>query len=348
MAAAFSELGINLRLIAKQGDPCLTDAELMKHYGEKPDSFAINRVVVPKIRILSSIVFALKSFLLCLQNKPDLFYARNLWSALLILLLRKSTIIELHDIPRSWIARLNLKILCRSAPVLKIVCISEALRDDLLHIEPAMKAKLVVMHDGAKAEHVTPEISNLQFDVSYFGSLYKGKGIEIISSVAPLMPRIEFHIFGGSSSEVSDCRSIVDEKNVYFHGRIPPADVPKFMVRSKCLLLPSQKIMESFGGGGDIGKYTSPLKLFEYMSSKRPIISSNLENLKEVITHNETALLVDADDVQGWVEAIDTLLHDEVLSENLAKEAYSLLVSEYTWIRRCEKILALLKVCRGQ
>ena len=45
----------------------------------------------------------------------------------------------------------------------------------------------------------------------------------------------------------------------------------------------SKKILRSAGGVGNIAKYTSPLKLFDYMASGKLIIASNLNVFKEIL-----------------------------------------------------------------
>ena len=40
-------------------------------------------------------------------------------------------------------------------------------------------------------------------------------------------------------------------------------------------------------------RYTSPLKLFEYLAAGRPIVASDLAALREVLRHDDTALLVE-------------------------------------------------------
>ena len=46
-------------------------------------------------------------------------------------------------------------------------------------------------------------------------------------------------------------------------------------------------------------RYTSPLKLFEYLTLGRPIVASDLPAIREVLTHERTALLVPPDDPAG-------------------------------------------------
>ena len=50
------------------------------------------------------------------------------------------------------------------------------------------------------------------------------------------------------------------------------------------LIMPSnKKTLRSTGGVGNIAKYTSPLKLFDYLSAGKLIIVSDLKVLNEII-----------------------------------------------------------------
>ena len=43
----------------------------------------------------------------------------------------------------------------------------------------------------------------------------------------------------------------------------------------------------------EISKFISPLKMFEYLATGIPIISSNIKVLREKLIHNQNCLLVD-------------------------------------------------------
>ena len=64
----------------------------------------------------------------------------------------------------------------------------------------------------------------------------------------------------------------------------------KVMMRMDILTLPYANIIKSAGEVDDISKYTSPLKLFEYMSHRKAIIASNLPVLKEVLNSKNSIL----------------------------------------------------------
>ena len=42
--------------------------------------------------------------------------------------------------------------------------------------------------------------------------------------------------------------------------------------------------------------YTSPIKMFEYMASKRPIVASSLPSIKEILSDQDNAILFNPND----------------------------------------------------
>ena len=60
----------------------------------------------------------------------------------------------------------------------------------------------------------------------------------------------------------------------------------------------------------------SPMKLFEYMSTGVPLISSNLIVLKEILKDNHNCLLAEEQSVEEWNNSIIKLLKDKDLDTN--------------------------------
>ena len=79
------------------------------------------------------------------------------------------------------------------------------------------------------------------------------------------------------------------------------------------------------------------MKIFEYMSSGRPIITTPLNSIKEVLSH-KSALFVNPDDSEAIVRAIGKIEKEpefaQVLAENARKE-----VLEFSWQKRAEGII---------
>ena len=88
----------------------------------------------------------------------------------------------------------------------------------------------------------------------------------------------------------------------------------------------------------DTSKWMSPMKLFEYMLSGVPLISSDLPVLREILKDNENAKLVNPGDVDEWCNAIDSFENLDKRYE-IARNAYIKASAKYTWKERLKLIL---------
>ncbi|MCK7516000.1 MAG: glycosyltransferase [Desulfobacterales bacterium] len=172
--------------------------------------------------------------------------------------------------------------------------------------------------------------------VGYVGHLYKGKGMEIIEKIAPKLPDIDFHIIGGLEEDINYWKARNNYPNLIFHGFIEQGQVSKYINSLDICLLPNQKKV-LVGNNINIGDYTSPLKMFDYMAHKKAIIASDLPVLREVL-NEENAVLIAPDNVEGWIQAIEKL-KDEKLREKLANKAYNDFIEKYTWEKRVQVII---------
>jgi len=93
--------------------------------------------------------------------------------------------------------------------------------------------------------------------------------------------------------------------------------------------------------------YTSPLKLFEYMASGRPIVASDLPALREVLRPDGNAVLVEAGDAGALAAGLARVLADPALASRLAAQARAD-VRAYTWDSRAGRIEALLEAVTGR
>ncbi|MDO9047791.1 MAG: glycosyltransferase family 4 protein [Methylobacter sp.] len=63
----------------------------------------------------------------------------------------------------------------------------------------------------------------------------------------------------------------------------------------------------------DVVAYASPLKLFEYMALSKAILAPDRDNIREILTHKENALLFDSDDDQSFMKhLLDLCLNKEL------------------------------------
>ncbi len=114
---------------------------------------------------------------------------------------------------------------------------------------------------------------------------------------------------------------------VHFTGVVPHAQVPDAVAAFDVALQPK------------VTSYASPLKIFDYMAASRAIVAPDQPNIREILTHNETALLFDPADPQAMWQAIATLVADPALRDRLGRAARAALERhDYTWAGNARRI----------
>jgi glycosyltransferase involved in cell wall biosynthesis len=81
----------------------------------------------------------------------------------------------------------------------------------------------------------------------------------------------------------------------------------------------------------------SPLKMFEYMASQRPVISSDLPSVRDVF-NEKNCVFCRPDDPADLAKKIAMILAKPDLAEKISQQAYQD-VKFYTWEKRAAKII---------
>ena len=93
-------------------------------------------------------------------------------------------------------------------------------------------------------------------------------------------------------------------------------------------------------------RYTSPLKLFEYMAVGKPIVAADVPAIRSVITQGVDGILVPVDDHEQLASAITSLLVNRGLAAELGREA-RFRAGDYTWKARAASLRALFGDLKG-
>jgi glycosyltransferase involved in cell wall biosynthesis len=120
---------------------------------------------------------------------------------------------------------------------------------------------------------------------------------------------------------------------------LPPVEVAARLRDAGVLLLPNP-------ASAVASAFNSPLKLFEYMASGRPIVASDLPSFREILTDGHNAVLVEPGNARALAAGIRRIMEDAELGERLARQALED-VRGYTWARRAEKLDALFGEVRS-
>jgi glycosyltransferase involved in cell wall biosynthesis len=180
--------------------------------------------------------------------------------------------------------------------------------------------------------------------VGYAGHLYPWKGVDVLVEALALLPGVRGLVVGGHPAERDTARLQARSRDlgldarVVFAGLVSPPEVSARLGAADVLVLPNPLTPVS-------ARYTSPLKLFEYLAMGRPIVASDLPAFREVLTDRQNALLFEPGSPAALARAVRAVLDDPQLAAALAGRA-SQTAADYTWDRRAERLDALFDETR--
>lgn len=289
-------------------------------------------------------------FAAMLRRLPNeaVVYTRSTRMACMAVQAERVTVLELHD-PLIPLRIAFLKKAFRTSKMRVLVVTTERLKRDVMAAVGLLPEQVLVAGGAAPAASadlpaaVLPERERFAYHVGYAGSALKGKGVSVMLACAQAMPEVAFHLIGPTQA---DCLSFgALPENVILHGYQAGTRVVALLKSMNVLMLPNQPSV-IIRSGADIGAHTSPLKLFEYMASGRPVIASHLPVFDSILTDEVNCLRVEATSAEAFVAAIRRLQAGPELGARLAANALEGFKQNYTWDHRVQRIVAFLAAHR--
>lgn len=288
--------------------------------------------------------FATTLYLLIHAERDAIVYSNESLPLLFASIFFANTVYEMHDFPekKPW---LYSQLLRRARRIV---------------VTNRWKAEALVERYGVSLEKITVELNavdlapyknlpehtvaqtQLGLDtatrkkiVVYTGHLYTWKGVDILCEAASLMPDVAVHVVGGTHNRVEAYKKkYIGIANLHFVGHRPHDEIPLWQRAADVLVVPNTAREEISA------RYTSPMKLFEYMASQTPIVASRLSSI-EAITGHEFALLCAPDDPRTLADAIQESVRNHEAAQVRAVAARRW-VEDHTWDRRAQRILSAL------
>ena len=184
------------------------------------------------------------------------------------------------------------------------------------------------------------------FTVGYTGHFYSGRGMDLLTTIARSMPDINFLWVGGQEKDIAPWHAELYAQsihNVTITGFISNSRLPMYQAAADILVMPYGKKIEG-SSGGNIARVINPMKMFDYLSTGRAIIASNIPVFHEVL-NEKIAVFCDPDNANDWVSAINRLSRNANLRLSMQEAALDA-AKTYSWknrarvsIDKLEKIL---------
>lgn len=284
-----------------------------------------------KIRMYLYIVFTL-------IVKDVTFYTRSALLGLCASALGRKSLLELHQdhLSRIYIIdRLLMILISKLQPSnLKLAVISESLRRILRR--RGLLSDMAVLHDGFDKQSEIPNLRVSKPIVVYTGMVSEDRGFLEICDLASKNLTVKFVVMGANSGDVLELRRIAQSRgatNLKVFIKQDRRRVALFQANASVLIA-------VWGHNVPTMKYCSPLKIFEYMSTGRPILCHRFEVLSEVISFEQLGMrFFEPGDLCAAESGLDALLNDP--NEQMGAMALKLAVDEYSYEKRAQKIFDL-------
>ena len=278
------------------------------------------------------------------RKEIEVIYTRNRTSALLAFLFGKSLVFETYrrlgdEFPwvMKWLAKRS-----GQKSFIGMVLHSQVSADSMEKVG-FPKEKLFVLHNGYDPTDMQPIFSKKEARsklglspyeqyIVYTGNMQKNKCIEILLDIAKYLPKAKFLLVGGKKEDLERLKLYGEEiglkNNVIFTGRLPISVVSEYLYAADVLIIPPVSApLEKFG------RTVLPFKIFPYLAAGRPIVAPDLADMRELLHHEENAILVQPDSPKDNALSIDKLLKNSQLQERLSKNASETSAS-LTWLER--------------
>lgn len=169
--------------------------------------------------------------------------------------------------------------------------------------------------------------------VVYTGAFYGWKGVPFILETWQKYFSQDAHmhlvLVGGDERDLrkhGGYDAYRNSGNVSLVTHQPSATIPLYLAASDALVIPNVPVTK------ESVQYTSPIKLFEYMASGRPIIAADLPSIREILSE-KAGYFAKAGDAEDFARIITGVLGNEAEARERASSAQR--VSEkYSWQHR--------------
>tara|TARA_B110000902_G_scaffold175948_1_gene199655 strand:+ start:50 stop:1150 length:1101 start_codon:yes stop_codon:yes gene_type:complete len=178
--------------------------------------------------------------------------------------------------------------------------------------------------------------SNKNQEICYVGGIARIRGVlEIIKSLNNKNFKLNLAGEFSSVKYESECKNALGWNRVNFLGFLDRKGVKNVYKNSKLGMVTLYPIINYLDA--------LPVKMFEYMSAGIPVVSSDFPLWKEIVEGNNCGLTVDPKDPKEISGAIEKLLSNDKLAEQMGQNGKKAIFEKYNWGIEEKKLLNIYK-----
>lgn len=297
MCEAFVEQGVSVELVVPSRG---SDRRTLREFYDLRVDVPMTRLWIPDWYggrigfVLGSFIFAVRYFLHLrarkLRGESFVIYTTDIdqFSFFLIPFLGAPYAVEMHDAKRT---RWQFRLLFSRARC--VIAVNAIIKEELAAVFGIPQEKIAVWPNGYDAHFfAAPEEKDTARTALgllpdkkialYAGRAYSWKGLETIVAAARLLPDVLFYFVGGTADELSAMGAMRDQPaNFICAGQKHIREIPRWLWAADVLLV-SGTAKDAYSY-----RHTSPMKLFEYIASGRPIVASQTPAIGAAVSGEE-------------------------------------------------------------
>lgn len=157
--------------------------------------------------------------------------------------------------------------------------------------------------------------------IGYYGAIAEWFDVDLLASIAARFPQHLILLIGADTVNAS--AQLSQYKNVVFTGEKPYAELPGYLHAFDVCLLPFKVIPLTLA--------TNPVKVYEYLSAGKPVVSVDLPEMLQFEN-----LVHTAKDHEAFLQAIEQVLTHPCSDQDIIDRQQ--FASNQTWLHRAEQL----------
>lgn len=201
------------------------------------------------------------------------------------------------------------------------------------------KSKIYVVENTLTESNIKQVVGNPNPDfltLFYSGGINKHRGLQIVVSALPKViekfPNVRLWIAGDGSyvDQLKQLALNLDvETHIDFKGHLPYNEVFNMLMQSDIALIPHVKSEQTDN--------SSPNKLYEYMYTNKPILTSNCNSVQRVVEQEQIGIAYQHDNADDFAEKVEYIINNKTSFSN----GLELIREKYLWNYSAKNLLKM-------
>lgn len=294
------------------------------------------------------------------KNRFDVLHAWNPLAGLAAVLagriIRKPVLIDLTDfysdiaktdsnkLTAGFLKKVELFVLRQAK---KVIVVSEEMKERLV-FEGVASEKIEIIEDGVDKEMFNPNINGREIKkrlglfnnepiIIYHGDIKPADGVDVLfnafKKVLVKVPKAKLLIVGGGSDYFNNLKNMGRELGIYnsaiYTGWVEHSEIPKYLAASDVGAMPMRATLNH--------RCYLSFKLFEYWASGKPIVTTRLDAICQIVKDGQNGLIVSPENIEELSQALIYLLKNPEKARQMGINGRKLVEEKFDWDLLMEK-----------